>query len=384
MTRIRSRSSEDAGTKLNLSNGVTSNATRTVFSEHCIDVIGNYGGIHPLTLRSSTVKGGRLNGQSKGVVSYVLTNYPIDGYSAASLLPASIIDTSSYINAALARTGLNTPITNLPLFIAELKDIPHMLKHAGDVLHLAKTGITKLSHPKQVAAATLAYQFGWAPLISDLRKLISFQDQVEKRRFQIDKAFNDERGYRGKAMLLLKEDHSIERNKLLQSSMQMTLRRDVYTDDLQKVWASVTWKPSSRMRQLGYDAAYAAAFRSALGLNARNIPLTVWKVLPWSWFVDWFANCSDYLLATNNLQDYVPSRGCIMVNTKRTISYAGAKWHWSTGETVTMDAYVKVQENKERFLLPSTHPTLPPMKLPIIDNFKLSVLGSLAILKIAK
>lgn len=382
--RTRTRNGTDLGTKKNLSSGSTFSVVRDTVRESCTDVIGNYGCINPLSLQKATVTGGRLNGQTKGVVRYSLANYPIDGYNDARLLPLSVIDVSSLTNKAIARTGISTPVVNLPLFIAELKDVPSMLKHAGDVLHLIKTGVTKLAQPKQVAAATLAYQFGWRPLIDDLRKLLDFQSHVEKRRYQIDQAFNNERGYRGKATLSIENNSSVEYRKLLQSSMQMTLYRDITTDNYQRIWAAMTWKPTARMRQLGYNSAYAESFRSALGLNARNIPLTAWKVLPWSWLTDWFANFSDFISATNNLIDYTPSRGCIMVNTRRSTTFDGAKFQWSTGETVTMDAYTLYQENKQRFVLPSMTTTLPPLKLPILDNYKLSVLGSLAILKIAK
>lgn len=376
-TRERSRAQTKIGTKLRLSDQNLQTSTRFTLRETCTDVVGDYGNQHALALLRTTITGGRINGTTTGgVLRYTFSDYPCDSFvDGVSVSP--YLNVNSYKNAALARTGISSPITNLPLFVAELKDIPRMLKHAGDLLHGLRR-LRNMAFHKEIAKAVLSYQFGWAPLISDIRKLIDFHESVDKRARQIDDAFNRQGGYHGRATL--------DRNKfeavsplLVNSSAQVTVNGFKHITTEKKIWASVPWTPTTSTRKLGYHAASANVFRNALGLNARNIPLTAWKLLPWSWLSDYSFNVSEALIAMNNRIDYTPGIGCIMVNEVVTERHTGG-----SANGVTIQPFEKRSELKQRFVITSWGSGIPPLKLPFLDGFKLSVLGSLAILKIAK
>ena len=163
------------------------------------------------------------------------------------------------------------------------------------------------------------------------------------------------------------------------SSGNITLQRRI--TEVTETWGYVTWTPKDRIKGLGADSLRREAFRSALGLNAKNIPLATWKLLPWSWLIDWFANCSDMLAAHQNMVDYKPSKGGICIHKRKDITHQG--WSAHSGR-VTITAYHAWAELKTRYTITTWAAITPTMRLPILDSFKTSVLGSLAILKIGR
>ena len=135
---------------------------------------------------------------------------------------------------------------------------------------------------------------------------------------------------------------------------------------------------------MGSDAAKAKAFNEALGFNGRNIPLTIWKALPWTWLTDWFVNISDSILAVNNLIDYQPGTGCIMVHRSIVTSFPGGMCTHLGEPVISVSSHESTREIKQRFVISDWGVGLPTMKVPFLDTFKLSVLGSLTILKIVR
>lgn len=385
VVRNRSRTSNYNGTRYNSYDGKTKTNTATYRRESCDDTTGLFHTNNAFVLQRSQDSGGILSGTSGGVIKYTFNSYPCDfaaGGTSAPPLAVPVLYAQGYRTAALARTGLSSPRVNLPLSIVELRDLPRTLRHAGDLLHKLKTP-KKLRPVTDVASATLAWQFGWKPIIDDLRKLMRFHDIVEKRRRDIDRAFERQRGYSVHSTLNTKTLSST-RKQTVQSAYQMNYYATISETETERVWCSIWWTPRSRLRMRGSDAAKASAFKQALGLNARNIPLTVWKALPWTWLTDWFVNVSDTIQAIDNQIDYQPNNGCIMVHRKWTTSFPGATFSWPKGQKVSLSGFSRVKESKLRYPVPAWGVPTPTMRLPFLDNFKLSVLGSLAILKIAR
>ena len=160
-------------------------SSRVGKDETCKDIIGDMfntdGTIkdHPFDMLTITARGHRTTGVRGSGNSAAYFDQKINSFpSAGSEIIISPSEKDQLRVRLLASTGPLTPKVNLPLFIFELKDIPMMLKHAGDLLHKIKTP-SRLSLDKEAAAATLAYQFGWAPLIQDLSKLINFSELVQ-------------------------------------------------------------------------------------------------------------------------------------------------------------------------------------------------------------
>lgn len=362
------------------SSGTPSVRSATLFRERCQDVIGDMFNTdktlkaHPLVLTRQSNFGGIHNRQYLlGPYPRTEGNCPIERMNSNPALPPTKIDSSMW-NRLYASTGPLTPKVNLPLFIFELKDIPMMLKHAGDLLHKIKTP-SRLSLDKEAAAATLAYQFGWAPLIQDLRKLINFSELVHKRQLEL-KSANSSKGL--KRNMTFFDDTTSKTESQLLTSFFGVVTADVVVTTQHKVWATCRWKLRSG-QQFGREPSYKEAFKSALGFSAGQIPITVWKALPWSWMIDWFTDTSNILQASYNMIYYTPTQACIMEYRSVRETWPEASLNSSTmSGRVTAGGRFYESKNRSVQLIPSVKPVL---RVPFLDTFKLSILGSLAILR---
>lgn len=70
------------------------------------------------------------------------------------------------------------PAVDLGVNIAEIRDLPRLVKGKLDSL---KSFISSLSNPKGLADWLLAINFGWKPLLSDIRKCIRLYFKMEAR-----------------------------------------------------------------------------------------------------------------------------------------------------------------------------------------------------------
>lgn len=380
VARTRTRTANPVSGSVLYANGTSNTRVFNCLSENCKDTVGDMfdsnGNIkdHAFDLtRSRLSGGGLLNGIAKpGAVNQAIyTNYQGEQSTQTGSLMASGVS-SSYTTRLLASTGPLTPKVNLPLFVFELKDIPMMLKHAGDLLHKIRAP-SGLSPHKEAAAATLAYQFGWAPLISDLVKLTNFSEHVAKRQRELAKA-NTKKGLL-RRMNFYEDQETVETASFLASTLTGSLIYASKTESrTRKGWGTVRWVIRDSQK-IGRLPSHNEAFRSALGFNLGMIPITVWKALPWSWMVDWFADISNVMQANYNMIYYKPTSCCIMEHrtTKMDIKPIG------NGGNITMSPVSNFIERKTRSL-GSTSAAKVTLRLPFLDNFKLSILGSLAIL----
>lgn len=380
-SRTRTDSTPDpAGTRTDLSTGTVFTRTSPDMEDWvCKDVIGNFGGENPFDNLTRTRAGSKVNGING---NFYFQDFPTGTRSFASVPAISNSSLNSYRAAALAQTGLAKPSVNVPLFVGELKDVPRMLKHAGDILHKVRIKPTDLLNDQEAAAATLAYQFGWRPLVSDLRKLLDFQDHVDKRARQLYRMYADDVGMSRRATL--EDSTSVDtRNRTVGESLAGGTRVLLETETLRKeVWATVRWVPKvTTIGSPSVDDLNARAFRDALGLSAKNIPLTAWKLLPWSWLTDWFAGMSDFLIAHQNLVDYSPRSMCIMCRMTGTLHRPRYVFPLTN---VEYSEYNAVSTRQFRYAGVPYSGFLPQLRLPFLDNFKLSVLGSLAILRLRR
>lgn len=194
-----------------------------------------------------------------------------------------------YKTKFLANVNPSNPTVDLPVFLFELRDFPRMLKQLGDVLrHRTK--------PSDAAGAYVAYSFGWAPLISDVGKLLDLSKVVNDRFKYLSKI-----SAKGGARISRSLDNTTDTlstsqynlsgvygstSNLIEATQQVTERR--------KVWGVAT--VASHPSPVQLDDPQMLAARSALGLNLSAASL--WEALPWSWLIDYFVNVGDYLDAT--------------------------------------------------------------------------------------
>jgi hypothetical protein len=221
------------------------------------------------------------------------------GYSVYyNRIARPIIPTGYYVDKALASLNPNVPQVDVPLFLFELREYPRMLKHLGDLLR---------GKPGSIAETSIAYQFGWAPLIGDLHKLANLVELVEKSRDEIER---------------LKSSEPIEGTleSYPHSWTGSTKRRNLaggrwyeshsaYTNT-RKAWFSARLEPqfSSPVFREGGLQTLQRALGGSLSAS------TLWNAIPWSWLIDYFIGVSAYLEANRGVLPYAVDTICIMVN----------------------------------------------------------------------
>jgi hypothetical protein len=182
--------------------------------------------------------------------------------------------------------------------IYELKDVPGMLRQ-----RLSKDGL------KDISNYWLALQFGWEPLLADIRNFVLTQKGAQKRLKQLLR--DNGRPVRRKITLSDTMSNHSENSGWDYTTFYPVFVTQYYqgdptfrerTYDQERIWASgrfrywlppgpqdVNWKRNMMARIFGL----------------RPSPSVVYNAIPWSWLVDWFSNVGDVI---NNLDAGVADR----------------------------------------------------------------------------
>ena len=338
---------------------VSVNPPDIVGSHRCEDVVGNREGDNRLVVTHKkhsyfTLNGD--NGQSGSARRAYLNCRTVNFQPFSPSFPA--LDFSSLATRVGAGTNPGRPNVNLPVFLWELRELPGLIRLAGRSI-LGK-----------VASGYLSWNFGWRPLLSDLGKLLSMQDAVDKRLAELQKL-------RKKGVL--RRTLQLGTDSLDGGSTNRTydgtagLYTSVKSHATRKVWGSCVWRmsspdavPASHAEQI------ALARRAVLGLTPGNITLALWEALPWTWMIDWFTDIGSWFKATNNSIAYaVNGSACIMVMTTGTqvITVTGVP-SWIKPE-LTESLYVEKRRSVHAFSPFST-------SMPILSNGQLATAAALA------
>jgi hypothetical protein len=278
------------------------------------------------------------------------------------------IDWAYWTTKALANLNPNRPVVDLPVAIAELKDLPKMLKNIGDVLRLGKSGMPR-DVVKTMNEAHLNWQFGWAPLINDLSDMLGFTDAMNDR---LDYLRNLDGGTDVARRLGSIPDSVVSERRLWTNDGHGKLYYEFYQTSVrhQEGWykARVALKdplpPSDRkQRELARNA--------VLGLNVS--PSTAWNLVPWTWLVDWFSNTGDLISLTQNAIPYKVSNLNVMV--KDTITSNVVPTYLAPGLTATNGKGYYIVKRRNVLVNPKPWITFKPWMTPR----QAGILGSLAI-----
>lgn len=357
------------------------------------DIIGNEGGENGLISEKVTKKYYPVNGRNyfepghtlavdvAGFMDYVQT-YGVYYHEPLSLKSIDGV-------TAAARTNPNKPLMDLPVFLAELRDLPGMLKDASKwrvslqetarLVQRAGEGIinrnsgrgrgvigSAIGLSKSAGSANLQYQFGWKPLVSDLAKLLGLMEAYNRRLKELTKLMTTGRLTR---RITIDEASTVGIYPEGWHSYAFNLGGRIVITTQARRWAVTHWKstgdypPNSEPSQVD-------VWRTLLGLDIT--PGQLWAVLPWSWLVDYFGNIGDYLDAHRNTIPVSFDGGSIMTKTtttaQRFITYSS---DWISGGS---GSYVR--ETKERSPI-----TLSPLPsgLPFLGAHQVGILGSLSV-----
>lgn len=250
--------------------------------------------------------------------------------------------TAQGVAKLLRETNPSRPLVDLPVFAAELKDLPMLMLNRSKDLG------------RDLARGRLSLEYGWKPLIKDILGLLNFQAELEKRVEELKRLRTS--GLRRKRNLwdgsAISEDDNLAMN--LQGMIVRSKRNKVTVD---KVSGFVKWVPDGLpQRLLGLTSdnskeIYAQAAQAMLGISNTIVdPSTIWEIIPFSWLLDWYGNTGDFLAASRNIVGAVPKKICLLrhihtLQTHRIYSGGDVGFNLSTRNN---DQFVIVHESKLR------------------------------------
>jgi hypothetical protein len=345
--------------------------------EDCEDVVGNLTGVNQFVKRTWTLHYPLLNGETyvnsvkaQEFLGFPIADKPIPFDPTNHWGSLTGIDLNNFAWSILAGTNPNVPHVSVPTIIGELKDLPSLVKIRGD------------GFLRKVAQSHLSWRWALRPMLSDLRKLCDFARAFDNRLMELyslrDGRVMRRRCHLGKSTVRTTN----ETNHWFHAGYGVLLQGPLQHYYTKEVWGTAQWKlaPDSVLPKLGYGPLVNLANRLNYGITSHEALAAAWELTPWSWLVDWFSNVGDVIAATNNSVDLHWQKICVM---RKMNSIIDAKVDRSISTSwVTLDSdYVLRCERKERFpctpILPFPYPSLP-----IIDSGKMSILASLAALRL--
>lgn len=330
------------------------------YSATCDDVVGSAGADHNLTinkwvtqqvepLNGSLISGGSHNDYYN---FFVVQQVQAPGHLALPSQPSTTADAVT----VLARTNPNRYSVDMVQNLVDIGDLPKLVRVAGDTIL------------KRGAGAYLSWQFGWAPLISDVKKMLDFQRLTDLKVKELHKLYQAGGIHRRLKLRTLSAESSTNLNLVGLGSKAVTVKSKQST--VMERWGSVRYLPAS-LPPKDETAYRQLAFRIVYGLELS--PASVWEALPWTWLIDWFSNIGDYLSQYNNVVPVIPSAPCIMTHTKTRTVFTRIDQETSVaGGTID-----RIYETKLRVV---ASPGIQA-SIPFLGDRQLSILAALFITK---
>jgi hypothetical protein len=324
--------------------------------------------------------GGRMNGGNGAApLGRWYHNFLCDIFRTSSFgHPAVSADkgNSFYATAAAARTSPSRPYVDVPVNILQLGEVAHLIRDRGLEITRSFNGGRRLHIPKglnpykEIGRENLRFQFGIAPLVGDLIKILDFQDQVERRIKEIERLMGP-RGLRRTIKLGGLDDIEINTNIApftANSSGSTTVTLSGTRNTRRLVGGHVRWKPAYSVKHLSPGSMRMLARTAVLG---ETIDLsTLWEVMPWSWLIDWCFNIGTFLKTQRNIVPAVLSSITITRHTRTVYSYGGTT---ALSGAVTVSPMVIEIDTKDR--APAS--ILPTAHFPFLSGNQMGILASL-------
>jgi hypothetical protein len=217
------------------------------------------------------------------------------------------------------------------VFLAELRDLPGMLKTTSKGFHDIWNGLSKPSsaigfsswkpeasrwqmQPKAAADQFLNHQFGWKPFLSDMNKFIDTYHDTAK----IIQGLSDENGQWVRRRATLKSDtvttiygqgtgipgwlfpDATFNSGWLTGPATYSLRDEV-TTNVYGVGKFRYYRPEFDRELPDYLSTLNAVKRRMTIYGLRVSPSNIYKATPWTWAIDWISNVGTYVDRVNDI-----------------------------------------------------------------------------------
>lgn len=302
--------------------------------EWCFDEVhrrpfnGSNGG--PLLLqkvgRYPSVTGVRINCAPFGVFSEYVGNLysvaPLRGGVSLAQPPKSYGNVESMGPEAWARFKPGKPAMQLGVFLAELKDMPRMVRDLKEKCQILKNWRGRSSWRKFISSKDfLSYQMAWKPFVSDIHKMCQETFQWRKRLDRLQANAGVWKTVGGSLQDGIPEYSDYETSTFwggvfpilstwyYAQPSECTLR----VARSQRIW--FRGKMKYFMAPINTRAGEFNALRRLYGISLT--PDLVWNIMPWSWLVDWFTNTGDVIsnFTTGAVDDLVAAWAYVMGHT---------------------------------------------------------------------
>lgn len=364
------------GTLTKTGQTVGAGQTVNIYSSTRKDIV-DVGDCYAFNVNRFYFEGGVINKPNSNYFAASAVNYIADALTLASAsstfghLPMSNVpDVVTAATQAAARTNPSRPYVDVVQNIFELRETIEWMRDSvkDAVVAYPGTRFHRRRRGGQVSPgnANLALQFGILPIVSDLVKLLSFQDQVDRRVMEIERLFK--RGLK-RTVDIGTFSTSGKANPYLQTQW-ILIRPEFDVKTVVSVRAHCRWIPTVSASHLRTPTAMRELARKAvLGLTLDL--KTLWEVTPWSWLIDWSTEMGNFLAAQRNIIPAVLQGVYVMQHTRS---------EWSMPQDVaypdgtTMSKVHVVNETKSRqqsFVAPVAH-------LPFLSANQMGIIASLA------
>ncbi|UJQ85450.1 MAG: putative maturation protein [Alehxovirus faecadaptatum] len=314
----------------------------------CRDTYGEPNIDHPLEITQRDSRGWPLLNGIRSVPGDTVEykDYFPSGFDLVTHLGISVPSISSRAITLRARTNPSREEVSIPNFVHELKDFPRMIRQIQSLPTLARNFKHRHSAAfREAASLHLGFEFGWKPLISDLRDILSFQDQVDKRIVELNRLYS-EKGL--KRRLSLFDSSAVDVSNVnvdTGGGIAITARKTRVTRV--RSWGTIRWRPTAVPKDLRRQDLGRVARKLVFGLQHRGIDgLQAWNALPFSWLADWFSNYGEWLAANRNVIPAAPTGPCNIM----TLSETYVTWQRTDGykDLITGAEGVRILRTKER------------------------------------
>jgi len=219
------------------------------------------------TIESNTTHG---HGSLATVLNAVETYYGSTGYSVLGA------GGQGYINDAFARLKPDLTELSIPNFLIELKDIPGLF-------HIWSKNLSLL---RNLANARLNWSFGWSPLVSDLKKIVSIIKSVRDKCIEWNKKAGDVFKRHTSTFPALVTSGSGSLNYGGGWTLYWKSNRTV------KISAHMKFR-TLKIPQLDEATTVLRVYLDALGFELN--PSILWDALPFSFVLDWFFDVGGWM-----------------------------------------------------------------------------------------
>lgn len=237
-------------------------------------------------------------------------------------------DVDAYGATGWKRFRPGNPTADAAVFIAELKDVPRMLRGTAKFFQERWKNFKGMNSGLSARALSdhwLNTQFGWLPFVNDLRK---FYKAFKLSRTLYENMRRDNGRWLKKGGTVL-EDTSSEVVKTMTSTghwpaLPTALMAPgatgsyTLTDVLYKrIWFEARFR--YYIPDLGSSYWNMRAHAALFGLKPN--PAVIWELIPWSWLVDWCSNAGDVManFDTNLAENLVAKYAFVMGTTEHAV-----------------------------------------------------------------